>query len=225
MEWLYRRIDPTAAQFDVLTAGERDTIVASHLHELLPALGLTAINPRTWVETSAHPGRRVFELMLLKDAAMRARWGFSLDFVPHISGGRVRWHRSDTAAMLDVIVEPSMGVLPEPTCIHGAARLHNDLRSLLPAAVERAKETWRRGETERGMLALVREIRELHTNYFPFQMYTQLPLAYSFLSARLGDLVSAESELDHYASRLKLGDDVAAKLQELARTCASLKPS
>jgi len=124
--------------------------------------------------------------------------------------------------MLDVIIEPSKGVLPEPTYIHCAARLHNDVRTLLPAAVERAKETWRRGETERGMLELVREVREFHTNYFPFDMYTQLPLAYSFLSARLGDLVSAESELDRYISRLKLEDEVAVKLKELACAYASL---
>jgi hypothetical protein len=225
MEWLPRRIDPTAAQFNVLTAGGRDAIIALNLDEHLPALGLTAVNPRTWADHSRSPAKRVFELMLLKGAGMRARWGFSLGFVPHISGGRIRWHRSERAVVLDVIIEPTKGVLPEPTYIYGAARLHDDLRSLLTTAVERAKEAWRHGETERGMLELVREIRELHTNYFRFEMYTQLPLAYSFLSARLGDIASAESELDRYASRLKLDDDVAAKLKELARPYASLKPS
>lgn len=222
MQWIKKLTNPMDKRFDLLTAAERDASVTSHLQQYLPQLGLSAIHPRTWADAARSPARRVFELMLLKGAQMRARWGFSLDFVPHISGGRTRWHRSARAPLLDVIIEPRKGILPQPTYIHGARRLHDDLKMLLPAAVERAQETWRRGETEQGMLDLVREIREDHTNYFPFEMYVQLPLAYSFLSARLGDLISAEKELDHYLSRVKLNSEVAAKLKELAQTYASL---
>ena len=74
--------------------------------------------------------------------------------------------------------------------------------------------------TERGLLELVREIRERQTNYLPFDVYTQLPLTYVLLSAKLGDLAVAERELDHYISRLKVDDDVAAKLKQLAREYA-----
>src|SRR5580693_6588875 len=79
------------------------------------------------------------------------------------------------------------------------------------------KETWIRGGNEAQLLDLVREIRENQTNYFPFENYTQLPLAYAFLSARLGDLASAEGELDRYVSRSKIGSEAASKLKEIAR--------
>jgi hypothetical protein len=148
---------------------------------------------------------------------MKARWGFSLDFVPHISRGRVRWHRSDKTAILDVIVDPTEKTLPRLDYIHGVARLHDDLQRLLPVAVKKAKETWRRGETERGLFELIREIREHNTNWSPFDMYTQLPLAYAFLSAKLGDLSSAEQELNRYVSRHKLDDEAAATLKKLAQ--------
>jgi hypothetical protein len=86
-----------------------------------------------------------------------------------------------------------------------------------PLLWKRPKVTWRRGETDRGLLYLVQEIRAHNTNCFPFENYTQLPLAYTFLPAKLGDLASAEDELDRYALRSKLDDAVAAKLKKLAR--------
>jgi len=122
--------------------------------------------------------------------------------------------------MLDVLIDPPEGVLPRLSFIHGAARLHDDLQRLLPAAVEKADETWRRGETERGLLDLLRELRESNANVWPFDIYTQLPLAYAFLSAKLGDLTSAEQELDRYISRSKLNEETGTKLKKLARALA-----
>lgn len=133
----------------------------------------------------------------------------------------MQWHRSEKKAMLDVIVDPKEEVLALLSFIHGAARLHEDLNHLVPAAVQKAKETWRRGETERGLLDLVLEIRECQTNAWPFNMYTQLPLACAFLYARLGDLGSAEQELDRYVSRLKLDNEAATKLTKLASEYAN----
>lgn len=208
------------ARHDLLSAAERDAIVAPHMRQCLAPLGLTQISPRTFIDGSRPPVRRMFELGLLKGAGMRTRWGSSLDFVPHISGGRVCWHRSEKKALLDVIIDPKEEELRRLTFIHGAERLHEDLNRVLPHAVEKAKETWRRGETDRGLLSLVQEIREHNTNCFPFDNYTQLPLAYAFLLGKLGDLTSAEQELNRYASRSKLDSETAAKLRKLARGLA-----
>ena len=145
---------------------------------------------------------------------MKANWGFSLDFVPHISGGRVRWHRTDKTAVLDVVLDPKG--LHTVSYIHGSARLAEGLRSLLPEATARARESWRRGATFHGMLDLIQEIRDKHTNCFRYQNYTQLPLAYAFLLAKTGDSRSAEAELDQYALLHRLDDDEAAKLKKLA---------
>ncbi len=215
---MFRKAEP---QYELISAAERDAIVAPYMRRHLQPIGLTEISPRVWIDGSKPPVKRMFELMLLKGAGMRVQWGFSLDFVPHISGGRVRWHRTGRNAMLDVVIDPSEKILPRLTFIHGATRLHDDLSHVIPAAVEKAKETWRRGETERGLLELVLEIRERQTNAFPFHIYTQLPFACAFLSARLGDLISADQELDHYVSRLKLADETATKLRKLAREYAS----
>ena len=151
---------------------------------------------------------------------MKACWGFSLDFIPHISGGSVRWHRSDKTAMLDIIIDNKN--LMQASFYSGVPRLEEDLQGLLPQAVALANGTWRRGATYHGMLDIIRDIRDTHSNCFGYYNYTQLPLAYAFLSAKTGDLLTAEAELDQYVIRNRLDDDEVAKLKKLARDCAEL---
>ena len=153
---------------------------------------------------------------------MKACWGFSLDFVPHISGWnlpspsghKICRHRTNNSAMLDVIVDPRD--LKQYCSLFGAAQLDNELGQHLPIAVERARETWRRGETWHGMLEIVQELRDQPVNCFGFYNYTQLPLALAFLNAKLGDMVAAETELETYTQGCGLGGEVAAELIKLA---------
>lgn len=218
MRDILRRIfgaPPPRKEVHLLGAGERDAIVATHLRAALPPLGLTEVNARKWVDGAQPPVRRVFELQLLK-SAMKACWGFSLDFVPHLSGGHVRWHRSDKTALLDVIVDPRD--LEQPSFLWGAAHLEEGLQRLLPEAVARAQETWRRGSSFEGLIELIREIRDQHTNCFAYRNYTQLPLAYAMLCAKTGDLATAEQELAAYAEGMEAGE--AEKLKKLSRDCA-----
>jgi len=205
--------------YQLLSAAERDAIVADHLRARLPAFGLSEITARRWVDGSQPPVRRMFELQLLKGASIGARWGFSLDYVPHISGGRVRWHRSDKTAMLDIIVDQRD--LPQPSYIHGPAGLTEGLRQLLPEAIRRAEESWRKGSALQGMLGIIREIRDRRSNGLGYENYTQLPLAYAFLSAKIGDVQTALQELEEYVKRFDLDDDEAAKLKKLAREYAA----
>jgi hypothetical protein len=203
---------------DWLLAAERDAILASHLNERLASLGLVQIGPRRWVDGSMPPARRLFEMALIKGASMRAHWGFSLDFVPHFSGGRIRWHRTDRAAKLDVIVDPRDS---ECACfLHGEEWLHRDLEQLVPTAVERAQETWRRGRTWFGMLDILKEIRDRKTNGLGFENYTQLPLALIFLTAKIGKMSAAQAEFNRYIYRYRLAENVVTRLTKLMQALA-----
>ena len=230
MDWLYkltgRPPELTAPkpqprrEFDLLLSAERDSILTSHLNAPLAELGLIQIAPRHWVDGSVPPARRMFQMSLLKGAGIVANWGFSLDFVPHISGRALRWHRSDRTAKLDVIIDPKRAC--QTSFIHGAKWLHHDLKELMPDAIAQATETWRQGQTFEGMLAILREVRERKTNRFGFNNYTQMPLAQMFLLAKTGDLSGALAELDAYRPFLKPPHDAAVKekLAKLLRSCA-----
>jgi hypothetical protein len=205
-------------KFDSLRAAERDVIVASHLNQRLQPLGFVQVAPRRWVDGSTAPVRRVFEMQLLKGAAMKARWGFSLDFVPHLSGGRMCWHRSNRTAQFDLVLE--LDGRKYASFLHGAAWLHHDLERLVPAALEGAQETWRRGSTLVGVLDILPEIRERRINSFHVYFSWHLPLTFMFLSAKIGDLAAAQAELEVYAREQELAEDVVARLAKLLRNVA-----
>jgi hypothetical protein len=204
---------------ELMSAAKRDAVIAPMLRDRLEPLGLREGAPRRWIDGSQRPVRRVFELQLLKGAAMKACWGFSLDFVPHASGGTTRWHRSDKTAMLDVIVDPV--TLPQPSYLFGAERLRADLAALLPRAVSAAQRDWERGATYDGMLAIIREIREQQTNCFGFYNYTQLPLAFAFLLVKTGGKLDlAERELDQHLAGGWMKEAAAVRLKQLLRESA-----
>src|SRR3954469_10621541 len=122
----------------LLSASERDSIAAPMLGQRLGPLGLTEIGPRRWIDSSRPPARKLFELQLLKGASLKACWGFSLDFVPHISGATIHWHRTDKTARLDVIIDPI--ALPQPCFLYGSERFRLELEALLPNAIAAAQQ-------------------------------------------------------------------------------------
>jgi len=223
-----REVDPPP-EWDLLRAAERDSIVASHVNERLHPLGFVQVKPRRWVDGSAAPVRRVFEMVLLKGAAINPWWGFSLDFVPHLSGGRLCWHRSNRAARFDLFFyldgRKYLDIWGSKYVhfSHGAASLRRDLERVMPVALEQAQETWRRGSTLSGILDIVREIRERKINSFYVFFRWRLPLTFMFLSAKVGDLAAAQAELEAYARDQELDEDVVAKLSKLLQDAASIE--
>jgi hypothetical protein len=207
-------------EIDLLRAAERDAIVASHLNLRLQPLGFVQVAPRRWVDGSAAPVRRVFEMQLLKGAAMKPRWGFSLDFVPDISGDRISWHRSNRTARFDLYL--ALEGRNYASFLHGAAWLHHDLDRLVPVALEGAQEMWRRGSTLVGILDILREIRERRFESFYIYFSWHLPLTFMFLSATVGDIAAAQAELDAYVTKCELDEKLAAKLSNLLRDVASV---
>ena len=216
----FLRSKPSYPPVDILSAATRDSIIASQLRKHLPQLGLQEAAPRRWIDGSKPPVRRLFLLELLKGASMTASWGFSLDFVPHISAGAVRWHRSDKTAMLDVIVNPKS--LLQPCSLYGTTVLEDELQKLMPSAAAAAAETWRRGATYEGMIAIIRDIRDQKSNCHGYYTYTQLPLAHAFLLAKTGALDAARSELDAYLAKhdFRLTEEAPAKLKMLVDEAA-----
>jgi len=50
-----------------------------------------------------------------------------------------------------------------------------------------------------------------------------LPLTFMFLSAKIGDLAAAQAELEVYARKYELAEDVVAKLAKLLRDLAPVE--
>jgi hypothetical protein len=183
-------------------SAEVDGIVSGIAEPLLMAGGFQTSARRRWAR-SYPPIRHVFELAPMKGATFIPRWGLSLDFVPHVKGNELAWHRTDKSAVLDLVYDPvdfdaewasSFAIYS----LHGADRVRRDAERVLPAAVRKAR-AWLDGAQE---LASVLERAEwLRTadrpgRRFAFENYVQQPLAYAFLLARSGSRDQALQVLD-----------------------------
>jgi hypothetical protein len=83
----------------------KDALRSAFAHELLPQ-GFEQVKTLKWVRSAKPAIRDVIELYSLKGASIAPRWGFSLDFVPHVAAGQVRWHRTAKSSMLDLVWDP-----------------------------------------------------------------------------------------------------------------------
>jgi hypothetical protein len=72
---------------------------------LLGPQGFESYRRLVWVRSTDAPIRQVFRLQQLKGVSLCAQFGLSLDFVPHVSGSQVRWHRTPKFAILDLCVQ------------------------------------------------------------------------------------------------------------------------
>jgi hypothetical protein len=132
-------------------AAEVETIVSSIAEPLLTAGGFQPGARRRWVRAYP-PIRHVFELVPMKGATFIPRWGFSLDFVPHVKGSALAWHRTDKSAALDLVYDPvdfdadwaSRWAIQS---LHGADGVRRDAERILPAALLKAR-AWLDGATE-----------------------------------------------------------------------------
>ena len=93
---------------------------------------------------------------------------------------------------------------------------------MLPEAVAGARRDWEIGATFEGMLEIIRRIRDRHTNFWEYENLTQIELAFTFLSAKVGDMIPAERELENYITRHRLDEAEGSKLRRLLQEAATL---
>lgn len=94
------------ASVELLRIDQIHEIVEPAVSRYLSPMGFESHRQLVWVRSADAPIRQVFKLELLKGAGLDFAWGLSLDFVPHVSGSRVKWHRTPKTAMLDLGVRP-----------------------------------------------------------------------------------------------------------------------
>lgn len=187
-------------------AAEVDATLSQIAGPLLAASNFRPATRRRWVR-SYSPIRHVFEVGAMKGGVFMPRWGVSFDFVPHVKGNALAWHRTEKSAMLDLVYDPvdfdaewqrhwAMDSL------HGPDGLRRDARRVLPLAVGKAC-AWLDGITD--LTSALRRAEWLQTadrpgRRFAFVNHVQQPLAYAFLLARGGSPDAARDVLDRWVA-------------------------
>ena len=208
-----------------LTAADLHDAVFGTFDPVLTAAGFVWATDLKWVRSVDADIRHVVEAYAGRHGARVPRWGVSLDFVPHVVGSAVRWHRTPKTARIDLgyephnfedewdfegqnwVVWPNLG---HPTPAERAGSIAQqfgetalrwldqiDGLSSLPAAFERE------------------EARE--GGQFSFDNYVQYRLAYAFTLARLGLADRAHAEFARWVAGTNIAVDVQSKLRDLLR--------
>jgi hypothetical protein len=204
------------------------SLVGAGFDDALKPHGFEKISGRRWVRSTKQPIREIVELATINNACFNPRWGFSLDYVPHIAVGGVKWHRTNKSAMVDLTFDPADLEDIRVWAIYNTANRESvklagiaSARRVVALAIplfERVREV--------GDLRPVFEDRLRQRNLrFGFFNYVQHPLAYAFTFAKLRNAAAATEWLQKAFDQRPDDFDVATR-QKLTKllddTC--LKP-
>jgi hypothetical protein len=206
---------------ELVSAAQLDALLAETLSPLLVPHGFVAPSrPRKWVHARP-PLRDLFEIVAMKGASFVPRWSISLDFVPHIQGDDLRWHRTDKGALGDIVYDP---VDFDPSwqtnwslfSIQSIDGVREEAARVLPKAVDRAL-AWLQTFRPENLLERIEQHRAADRpgRRFAFENVVQQPLALAVLLARGGRLEEAHEVLGEAMAGGFVSSKAQAKLRAL----------
>ncbi len=155
---------------------------------------------------------------------MAPAWGLSLDFVPHISGNSLKWHRTNKSARFDIHIDwrrkpwdqcRSMGW--DLMYIHGPDALNKKAKRTIPRVVKRSMKFWGKFSSVESLVDAVEYMRRYYDKRrgLGFYNYAQAPLAAAIVLAKAGARVQAQAELDMYIERSRPNESCTLRLREM----------
>lgn len=196
--------------------------IARRLGVALVEKGFEPVAPRRWVRSTRAPIRDLLEIQAGKGVSYSPMWGFSLDFVPHVTrSGEIKWHRTAKSARFDLEYQPTedaplasetrdWDVSPVAT----PDELQEDLSRVTRLIMAKAIPFWERVRGIEDLPAVYRQQRIRQSANLPFVSFAQQALASAFVLAKSGD-GDGRSELAEYIRAHDVAPETAKKLEEL----------
>lgn len=196
--------------FKVLTIADVHAHVCKAVDAAFSARDFQSMKPLQWVDSSSKPIRRIFEYWQLKGGVVAPRWGYSFDFVPHLSGGKLKWHRTEKSALLDVFVDGQSSDL-NLSYMWGESGLLDGLQERVAAGATLAKDFWDAARTPSEVFNQVTSLAGRTGSQFQ----TQLPITAAICHALEGREEQGRKEFDYYIAHRKPHADAVPKLQQI----------
>ena len=182
--------------FEEVLKARIHAIVHEEIERHLAPKGFSPAGDLKWVGDTDAPIRQVFEFRKWAGKVTPV-WGLSLDFVPHISGKKAAWHRTNKSAKLDLCFDPGAGKL-DMSCIAGEAPIRKQHKQIIAAAVREADHFWARAAQAGDLPDLIDGLKDHYrtTDGLTFYSYKQHALATAFILRHLGRDAEGLAELD-----------------------------
>jgi hypothetical protein len=196
--------------------------IARTLGVALSEKGFETVAPRRWVRSTRTPIRDLLEIQAGKGVGYSPMWGFSLDFVPHVTtSGEIKWHRTAKSARFDLEYRPTeyaplasetreWDISPVAT----PEELQVDLSRVTRLIMAHAIPFWERVRGIEDLPTAYREQRIRQSANLPFVSYRQQALASAFVLAKSSD-AAGRAELAEYIRANDVDPETAKKLEEL----------
>lgn len=199
--------------FAIVRIDQIHEIIAPVVEPFLQPLGFEVQGPLTWLRNVDTPIRQIFCLKQWKGGALAPAWGLSLDFVPHLSGNQIKWHRTPKSARLDLtwdVRDQAMDI----SYVRGPEAVAHDAPRILEAALAKAETFWNGARAVSELPQAFEQVKQhLSSGGLGFYNYQQHPLAYAFVLAINGKPDAAEAEFQRFAAGLSA--QVSQKLHTL----------
>jgi hypothetical protein len=181
------------------------------LHAELSPLGFERIRARRWVAGTHPPIRRIFEFQPLKGEQYSGRWGFSLDFVPILKNGKLRWKRTSRSATFDLCIDPidteggprdwcSLSRFIYPSKTYDWSRVWRTVK----ATTQAARTDFSRGNSIDKVASIFRERSTMRSRRFLLENYPQTHIAWGLCLIALGRLAEGETHLEKYCCQFSV---------------------
>ena len=219
-----------------LTPTEWKTLMDQVLSPLMEReLGLTYLGGCLWAGPWEDHRRKLVQVFLVNQAYGTLQWGWSLDFVPHVSGKKLAWHRTDKSARLDVW-EVSRDFVEGASAGTGPARKKREAAVFSAYGPDRASMENRHRWAFRTLLPLIRAYyagtdtperllaameAALGDSYYRFTQAVPLTVSAAFLATAVGrpergrELLAGLDWKDGYRDTARLLEEKLAKQSRL----------
>jgi hypothetical protein len=223
---LFRRLDDHS-MWEQVKAEDVDRILQQTFGGALARIGFLPSARRRWSRNRVPEIRDVFEIQALKGATVSPRWGFSLDFVPHVAPRGVKWHRTAKSAMFDLVDDPCdtmdvkdrrMAPFPMST-LRGTNFLEQAAVASVEASLSQATKIWEQVHSDYDLIGVCEMLRSRQGVRFDFK-YIQQPLAFAFILARVGKVEEARLELPKAHAYSNASAAVRSRLDQLLEEAA-----
>jgi len=209
-------------EFKLVSIDEIHHRVAPLVERQLIPMGFELQKPLHWVRSDDAPIRQVFAFVQYKGGALAPFWGLSLDFVPHVSGAQVKWHRTVKSARFDLNRDARDRNM-ELSYIWGPEELARNAPVAISNALLEAEIFWKAAKSIPELPAAFMSTKQyMSGGGLGFYNYVQHPLAFAFVLAKLGQPELANAEFDRYLQS-DMNSAVVDRLREMLSHCTVAK--
>jgi hypothetical protein len=181
------------------------------LHAELSPIGFERARPRRWVEGRQGPIRKIFEFQALKGEQYSACWGFSVDFVPSLRGGRLSWKRTVKAARHDLRIDPiDLEGGPHEWCSFSRfiprTKVYDwdKVSRTVAASVKAAKQDFKKINTIASLVTMFDERSKMKFRRFSLENYSQTHIAWGLCLLAVRNRDEAETHLTRFCETFSI---------------------